>query len=88
MADRIYVNVNDAADGAALARAIGRYGLTAGLVRSDTRWQVEISSPREDPRTLLTDVGMALAAGSGGGRPGSAIEDAEAVDARSKQRRR
>ena len=46
MADRIYVNVDDAADGAALARAIGRYGLSAGLVRSDTRWQVEISSPR------------------------------------------
>ena len=53
MADPIYINVSDAAEGAALARAIGRYGLSAGLVRSDARWQVEISSPREDPRTFL-----------------------------------
>jgi hypothetical protein len=72
MADPIYINISNAAEGAALARAIGRYGLSAGLVRSDTRWQVEISSPREDPRTFLTDVGVALAAANGGGRAGSA----------------
>jgi hypothetical protein len=68
MADPIYINISNAAEGAALARAIGRYGLSAGLVRSDTRWQVEISSPREDHRTFLTDVGVALAAANGGGR--------------------
>jgi hypothetical protein len=72
MADPIYINISNAAEGAALARAIGRYGLSAGLVRSDTRWQVEISSPREDPRTFLTDVGVALAAANGGGRADSA----------------
>jgi hypothetical protein len=72
MADPIYINISNAAEGAALARAIGRYGLSAGLVRSDTRWQVEISSPREDPRTFLTDVGVALAAANGGGRAGIA----------------
>ena len=72
MADPIYINISNAAEGAALARAIGRYGLSAGLVRSDTRWQVEISSPREDPRTFLADVGVALAAWNGGGRSGNA----------------
>ncbi len=66
MAEPIYVNVGDAAEGAALARSLGRHGLMAGLVRSDARWQVEISSPREDPRSFLADVGVALAAWSGG----------------------
>ena len=53
MADPIYINISDAAEGADLARAICRHGLSAGLVRSDTRWQVEISSPREDPAPSL-----------------------------------
>ena len=70
MADPIYVNVGDAAEGADLARSLGRHGLMAGLVRSDARWQVEISSPREDPRSFLADVGVALAAWSGGERDG------------------
>lgn len=70
MADPIYINISDAAEGADLARAIGRHGLSAGLVRSGARWQVEISSPREDPRTFLADVGVALAAWNGGGRVG------------------
>ena len=72
MADPIYLNINDPAQGADLARAICRHGLSAGLVRSDTRWQVEISSPLEDPRTFLADVGVALAAWNGGGRVGGA----------------
>ena len=70
MADPIYVDVGDAAEGADLARSLGRHGLMAGLVRSDARWQVEISSPREDPRSFLADVGVALAAWSGGERDG------------------
>lgn len=71
MADPIYINISDAAEGAELARAIGRHGLSAGLVRSDTRWQVEVSSPREDPRPFLADLGKALAAWNAGahGRP-------------------
>ena len=68
MAEPIYINISDAAEGAELARAIGRHGLSAGLVRSDARWQVEVSSPHEDPRTFLADVGVALAAWNGGGR--------------------
>ncbi len=68
MAAPIYINVEDAAEGADLARSLGRHGLTAGLVRSDARWQVEIRSPREDPRSFLADVGVALAAWSGGER--------------------
>jgi hypothetical protein len=70
VADPIYIKVGDAAEGADLARAIGRHGLSAGLVRSDAHWQIEISSPHEDPRTFLADVGVALAAWNGGGRVG------------------
>jgi hypothetical protein len=66
MADPIYINVGSASEGADLARSLGRHGLTAVLVRSDTCWQVEISSPREDPRRFLADIGVALAAWSGG----------------------
>ena len=61
MADPIYVNVADAAEGAELARSLGRQGLGAALVRNDARWQVEITSPCEDPRSFLADVGVALA---------------------------
>ena len=66
MADPVYINIDDASQGAELARAIGRHGLSAGLVRSNARWQVEVSSPREDPRTFLSDLGVALAAWNGG----------------------
>ena len=70
MATPIYLNVGDAAEGADLARSLGRHGLMAALVRSDARWQVEVCSPREDARTFLADVGVALAAWSGAGRNG------------------
>lgn len=62
MAEEIYVNVADAAEGADLARSPGRHGLAAALVHSDARWQVEISSPREDARSFLAAVRVALAA--------------------------
>ena len=65
MAAPLYINVGDAAEGADLARSLGRHGLLARLVRSDARWQVEVHSPREDPRSFLADVGVALAAWSG-----------------------
>ena len=68
MAAPVYINVGDAAEGADLARSLGRHGLLAGLVRSDVRWQVEVRSPGEDPRSFLADVGVALAAWSGGER--------------------
>ena len=66
MATPIYIDVTDAVEGADLARSLGRHGLTAGLVRGDSRWQVEVRSPREDPRSFLADVGVALAAWRGG----------------------
>ena len=37
----IYIDVGDAAEGADLARSLGRQELLAGLVRKDARWQVE-----------------------------------------------
>ena len=71
MAAPIYINVGDAAEGADLVRSLGRHGLEAGLVRSDARWQVEVRSPREDARGFLADLGVALAAWSGGERGGA-----------------
>jgi hypothetical protein len=71
VADPVYINVDDAVAGADLARALGRHGLSAGLVRSAARWQIEVDSPREDPRTFLADLGVALAAWNGGGRFGT-----------------
>ncbi len=68
MASPVYINVGDAAEGAELARSLGRHGLLATLVRSDARWQVEVRSPGEDARSFLADVGVALAAWSGGER--------------------
>ena len=68
MAAPIYINVDDAAEGAELVRSLGRHGLVAGLVRGDARWQVEVRSPGEDPRSFLADIGVALAAWNGGER--------------------
>ena len=68
MAEAIYINVADAAEGAHLARSLVRHGLAAALVQTDARWQVEVSSPREDPRSFLADIGVALAAASTGRR--------------------
>ena len=68
MATPIYINVGDAAGGADLTRSLGRHGLIARLVRTDAGWQVEVRSPREDARSFLADVGVALAAWSGGER--------------------
>ena len=64
----IYINVGDAAEGADLARSLGRQELLAGLVRNHARWQVEVRSPHDDARSFLADVGVALAAWSGGER--------------------
>ena len=68
MATPIYINVADAAEGADLTRSLGRHGLMAGLVRTDAGWQVEVRSPREDARSFLADIGVALAVWSGGER--------------------
>ena len=61
MADPLYIDVADAAEGAELARSLGRHGLGATLVRNDARWQVEMTSSCEDRRSFLADVGAALA---------------------------
>ena len=62
MATPIYIDVSDAAEGADLARSLGRHGLSAALVRTDARWQVELRSPHEHARSFFADVGVALAA--------------------------
>ena len=73
MASPIYIGVGGAAEGAALARSLGRQGLVAALVRSDVHWQVEVRSAHDGPRDFLADLGVALAAWSAGDaavRPG------------------
>jgi hypothetical protein len=67
MRDRIFIDVDDGVDGADLARCLCRHGLSAGLVRTGTRWQVEVRSLGEDPRSFFADLGVALATWSGDG---------------------
>ena len=47
MTDPIYIGVDGPVEGANLVRALGYHGLSSGLVRSDARWQIEVTSPRE-----------------------------------------
>jgi hypothetical protein len=68
----VYIKVGGALEGADLVRALGRNGLAAALVRRGSEWEVEISSPREDPRTFLLDIGVVLAAWCGGESPDGA----------------
>ena len=70
MTDPIYIGVDGPVEGANLVRALGYHGLSSGLVRSDARWQIEVTSPRERGRTFLATLGRALAAWSGEGRGG------------------
>ncbi len=70
MAQSISINVGSAVEGADLARSLQRHGLIAALGHTGAQWQVEISSPREDPRTFLADIGVALAAWNGKGLDG------------------
>ena len=72
MAKPLYIEVTTAPEGADLARTMRRHGLTAGLVRGSSGWQVEIRSPHEDPRTFLSAVGVALASWTGGDTHASA----------------
>ena len=62
VADPLYLSVANAIEGANLVRALGRHGLSAGLVRSDARWQIEINWPPEDRRLFLAraDVGSPM----------------------------
>jgi hypothetical protein len=66
--DRVFISVDDGVAGADLARCLGRHGLSAGLVRPGGRWQVEVRSLGEDPRSFFADLGVALATWSGAGR--------------------
>jgi hypothetical protein len=67
VADSVFVVVDDGVAGADLVRCLTRHGLAAGLVRAGGRWQVEVDSLGEDPRTFFADLGVALAAWSGPG---------------------
>ncbi len=66
MAAPIYVKVGDAIEDNDLVRALGGNGLAAAVLRTGSEWKVEISSPREDPRTFPADIRVVLAAPSGG----------------------
>ena len=71
MAGPTFIEVDDPVAGADLARCLSRHGLSAGLVRAGSRWQVEVRSLGEDPRSFFADLGVALAAWNGaGGRTG------------------
>ena len=72
----LYIDVAGAVAGAALARALQRRGLAAALVPSGVRWQVQIECADEDTRSFLADVGVALAAWSGGERERTRVVDA------------
>ena len=67
MAERVFIGVDDGVEGADLARCLGRHGLSAGLVRAGSRWQVEVRSLGEDPRSFFADLGIAFATWSGPG---------------------
>ena len=75
MADRVFIGVHDGVEGAHLTRCLGRHGLSAGLVREGVRWQVEVRSLGEDPRSFFADLGVALATwnGAGGGTGDQAV---------------
>lgn len=68
MAGPTFIEVDNAAKGADLARCLRRHGLVASLVRTGSRWQVEVRSLGEDPRSFFTDLGVALASWNGAGR--------------------
>lgn len=76
MADQVFIGVGDGSEGADLTRCLRRHGLSAGLVRAGSRWQVELKSLGEDPRSFFADLGVALASwsGAGGGRDGRAVD--------------
>jgi hypothetical protein len=77
----VHIKVCDAAEGNDLVRALGRNGLAASLVPAGSSWEVEISSPREDPRTFLTEIGVVLAALYGGESPDGAAARARRLAA-------
>ncbi len=80
MADPVFIPVDDGIAGADLVRCLARHGLTAALVRAGGRWQVEIDSLGEDPRSFFADLGVALAAWSGrGGHDGGRASRAAAA---------
>jgi hypothetical protein len=58
----ICVKVGGAVEGRDLARVLRCRGLSASVAHFDANWQVTINSPHEHLRTVLTDVGVALAA--------------------------
>jgi hypothetical protein len=67
VADPTFIEVDDAAGGADLARCFHRHGLIAGLARIGDRWAVEVRSLGEDPRLFFADLGLALASWNGAG---------------------
>ena len=65
MAAPVFVDVGDAVEGADLVCALEPHGFTARLAPAGDCWKVEVSSPCEDPRIFLADLGVALVRWSG-----------------------
>jgi hypothetical protein len=65
MPDPVVIDVDNTVEGVGLVQCLSRHGLIAGLVRTGSRWQVEVRSLGEDPRSFFADLGIALAAWSG-----------------------
>ena len=60
MAVPVFVDVDDALEGAVLVHALERHGLIADLLPAGEGWHVEISLTRKDAHVVLGSLGLAL----------------------------
>lgn len=54
------IEIADAIEGGELVSTLWRRGIPAGIAESAGRWSVEVRSPREEARTLLAELAIAL----------------------------
>ena len=56
----IRIEVGSPAEGFDLRESLARRGIQAALVESDGSWEVQVTSPREEPDRLLHDVSVGV----------------------------
>jgi hypothetical protein len=56
----IRIEVGSPAEGFDLRESLARRGIQAALVESDGAWEVQVTSPREEPDRLLHDVSVGV----------------------------